>query len=350
MGTIGLILIGLVGLFLGGEVLVRGSVAVARKLGLSELVIGLTLVGFGTSMPELVTSLNAVETGATGIAVGNVVGSNIANILLVLGIAALIRPILTSPASLARDASVMIVLTGVFIALSYFDLFTRVTGIILVGALLAYIIISLVLDRRGGESAALHAEEGGAVSAPNSLPMGLIMSAAGIAGVIYGADFLVRGAVQMAQTVGLSETVVGLTIVAVGTSLPELATSVIAALRGRSDMAVGNVIGSNIFNLAGIIGVTAIMTPFSMLAPQPEAAPPISVDPETGNRIVIEQGMANLPILGWEHIGALILSVFLMVIFALTGKRIARWEGLVLLVGYALYMGMLFELVPTPFR
>ncbi|MEO0785269.1 MAG: calcium/sodium antiporter [Pseudomonadota bacterium] len=351
MMTYGLILFGLIGLALGGEVLVRGSVAVARRLGLSELIIGLTLVGFGTSMPELVTTLQAATQGATGIAVGNVVGSNIANILLVLGVAALLYPIITHPRALARDTIVMVLMTVVFCALVYFDLFSRPMGIALLVFLIVYLIASLILDKGGATPAGeLHKEEGESMGAPESLVLGLVMTVAGIAGVMLGARFLVQGAVALATQWGISETVIGLTIVAIGTSLPELATSTVAALRQRSDVAIGNVIGSNIFNISGIIGITAIVSPFSTLAPQGAATAPLAVDPETGMQTRVEQGVTELPIMGYEHIGALLLATFLLVWFSITGKRISRLEGLILLAAYGLYMGLLFDFVPTPFE
>ncbi len=349
MMTYGLILVGLIGLALGGEFLVRGSVAVARKLGLSELIIGLTLVGFGTSMPELVTTLQATSQGATGIAVGNVVGSNISNILLVLGVAALLYPILTNPRALARDSIVMVFVTIVFCALVYCNMFSRVTGIAMVLFLLAYMVATVILDRQAEAPAAqMHKEEGESMGAPDSFIIGLIMAVAGIAGVVLGARFLVQGAVTLATEWGISETVIGLTIVAIGTSLPELATSVVAALRQRSDVALGNVIGSNIFNLSGIIGVTAAITPFSMFAPKDAATAPLAVDPDTGLQTRVEQGVAELPILGFEHIGALLLATFLMVLFGITGHRFSRTEGVILLGTYAVYMGMLFDFIPTP--
>ena len=338
----GLIVIGLIALFVGGEALVRGSVAVARKLGLSELVIGLTLVGFGTSMPELVTTLQASSDGATGIAVGNVVGSNIANILLVLGLAALLHPILTNPRALARDTLVMVVVTLAFIGLVYFDEFTQLTGGLMVGGLILYVIASVILDKRPeAEPAQMHSEEADVMTVPPGLILGLLLALAGVAGVIIGARWLVTGAVQIAHDLGISETVIGLTIVAVGTSLPELATSAIAAVRGRADVALGNVIGSNIFNLSGIIGVTALVSPFSVIAREPAARSILDTRAEP-------QGMAELPIIGWEHIGALVLATVLLILFGLTGKRLSRWEGFVLLGGYVLYMGMLFQLVPSP--
>ncbi len=340
----GLIVIGLIALFLGGEALVRGSVAVARKLGLSELVIGLTLVGFGTSMPELVTTLQASSDGATGIAVGNVVGSNIANILLVLGLAALLHPILTNPRALARDTVVMVVVTLIFIVLLYKDMFTQLTGGLMVGGLIVYVIASVILDKRPeAEPAQMHSEEADVMTVPPGLILGLLLALIGVAGVIVGARWLVTGAVQVANDLGISETVIGLTIVAVGTSLPELATSAIAAVRGRADVALGNVIGSNIFNLSGIIGVTALVSPFSVIAKKPAARSILDTR-------AAPQGLTELPIIGWEHIGALVLATALLILFGLTGKRLSRWEGLVLLGGYVLYMGMLFEFIPTPFN
>ena len=333
---------GLALLFIGGEVLVRGSVGVARRLGVSELIIGLTLVGFGTSLPELVTSIRAIEQDAVGIAVGNVVGSNIANVLLVLGLAALIAPIVTQPSALARDTGFMILVTVAFAVLVWLDLFSRPVGIAMVGVLLAYVAFSFLLDRRGNTPAArLHADESAIIGGNDPLAMSLILAIAGMAGVVFGARFLVDGAIRLASAAGLSETVIGLSIVAVGTSLPELATSVISALRGKPDVALGNVIGSNIFNILGILGLAAIIKPFSVLASQPAASSILGTD-------VTPQGTVSLPIIGWEHIGALVLSVFLLVLFAFTGKRLARWEGLVLLAAYALYLGMVFDFVPTP--
>ncbi|MEM7768019.1 MAG: calcium/sodium antiporter [Pseudomonadota bacterium] len=334
---------GLILLFIGGETLVRGSVSVAKRLGVSELVIGLTLVGFGTSMPELVTSLRAVQQDAVGIAIGNVAGSNIANILLVLGVAALIRPIITQPAALMRDTLFMIGATILFAILVYTDQFTRVTGTIMVALLAFYIILSLLLDR-GGQTPAgeMHADGGKLMGGELGLLTGLGMALAGVAAVVFGARLLVDGGAGLATRMGISEAVIGLTIVAIGTSLPELATSAISAMRGKSDVALGNILGSNIFNVLGILGVTALVKPFSVLVEQPAATSILStnVDP---------QGSVALPILSWEDIGAVFLSVFLLVLFGLTGKKLARWEGAVLLGAYVLYLGMLAGAVPTPF-
>lgn len=337
----GLIIAGLVLLFVGGEILVRGSVGVARKFGVSELVIGAVLVGFGTSMPELVTSLRAVGQGAEGVAVGNVAGSNIANILLVLGVAALIRPIITRPSALARDMSVLVLATAAFAVIVYYDGFSRSTGLLLTIALLAYVGFTLYFDKRGDSNAAtMHAEEAEVVEADDPLPLALILTIGGIAGVIFGANFLVEGAVDLARSFHVSEAVIGLTIVAIGTSLPELATSVISAMKGKADVAVGNVIGSSIFNILAILGITALVKPFSVYGPPP-------VGPFDDPAAAAE--LSTAPMLSTGDMGALFLSVFLLILFACTGKKLARWEGGVMLLAYAVYMLMLFDLLPTPF-
>lgn len=339
---------GLVLLFMGGEALVRGSVGVARRLGVSELVIGLTLVGFGTSVPELVTSLQAVSEDAVGMSVGNVAGSNVANILLVLGVAALIRPIMTNPRALARDFSVMIGATLIFVALVYYDIFSREVGFGLVALLLLYIGASFVLDTGDeNEAGAMHAEEGELIETPDPLPIAFLLAIGGITGVVIGARFLVDGGINIAASFGVSETLIGLTIVAFGTSLPELATAAVSAFRGKSDVALGTVIGSNIFNILGIIGVTAIVHPFTL----GDGGPGLAASGYSAGDALAGAGdpLANSIGLTWTDISTLALSVFLVLIFAFTGKRLARWEGAVMLAGYLLYMGFLFGFVPTPF-
>jgi cation:H+ antiporter len=326
------VICGLLLLFIGGEALVRGSVSVARKLKISELVIGLTLVGFGTSVPELVTSLQAIERGAVGISVGNVVGSNIANILLVLALAALISPIIVNPQALRRDGAIMIAVTLILCAMMWFDQFSRIAGFGLVGLLIAYLAFSLMADTKPDSAAAeMHRAEGEIVQTQFGLVAGLLIAIAGLAGVVAGANLLVTGSVSIARSLGISETVIGLTIVAVGTSLPELATSVIAAIRKRADVAIGNIIGSNIFNILGILGITALVHPFSIRGD-------ISTDALAGGEPV--------SIISSIDAGALVLSAGLLILFAFTGKRISRWEGGVLLLGYMIYMGLTFDLIP----
>jgi len=324
---------GLLLLFFGGEALVRGSVSVARKLNISELVIGLTLVGFGTSVPELVTSLQAVDRGAVGIAVGNVVGSNIANIFLVLALAAIITPIIVHPSALARDGTIMIAATALLCALLWFDQFGRIAGIALVGLLIAYLAFSLIADqRRPSAPAELHAAEAESVDVHYGLVTGLLIAVAGLVGVVIGANLLVTGAVSFARSFGISETVIGLTIVAIGTSLPELATAIVAAYRKRADVALGNIIGSNIFNILGIVGITALVSPFSVRGD-------ITADAMAGN--------APVSIISSVDVGALVLSAGLLMLFAMTGRKLARWEGGVLLLGYIIYMGLTFNLFPA---
>jgi len=188
----------------------------------------------------------------------------------------------------------------------------------------------------------MHTEEGELMSGELGLVTGLLLAIGGVVAVVFGARFLVDGGSGLATDLGISEAVIGLTVVAVGTSLPELATSAISALRGKSDLALGNIIGSNIVNLLGILGVSALVQPFSVLVERPAATSILgtNVDP---------QGGVALPILSWQDMGALFLSVFLLILFGLTGRKIARWEGAVLLGAYLLYMGLLAGVVPTPF-
>lgn len=340
MMMIVLILAGLVLLFVGGEILVRGSVGVARRLGMSELLIGLTLVGFGTSMPELVTSVQALADGAVGISIGNVIGSNVANVLLVIGAACLLCPIVTNPRALARDGLVMVAATILFAVVIWFDGFTRATGLVFVAMLVVYLTVSVLLDRRKNSAAGhMHADEGEAVETHEPLWLSLALALGGIAGVVLGARFLVAGGSDLARAFGISETVIGLSIVAVGTSLPELVTSIMSALKGKADVALGNVIGSNIFNILGIMGVSAAIFPFTLIAPAaPDAGTPVDVG-------AMEYGeMTSLVTM--QDMGALALSVFLLIIFAYTGRKLARWEGFVLLLAYGVYMALSFGLLP----
>ncbi len=335
-----LILGGFVLLFAGGEALVRGSVGVARRFGVSQLVIGLTLVGFGTSLPELVTSLEALSMGAVGLSIGNVIGSNVANILLVLGVAALVAPILTSPRALARDGAVMLAVTLLFAALLWFDMFTRTVGIVLVGLLLFYLVLSVALDRRGDSAAAdMHQDEAEEFTSDDPLWLSSLLAIGGIVGVVVGAHFLISGGTDAARLLGVSETVIGISILAIGTSLPELVTSIMAARKGKADVALGNIIGSNIFNILGIIGISTIVFPFSVSGATVDGSAPLEV------AAMSFEALGSL--VTWTDMGALALSVFLLGLFAYTGRKLARWEGAILLSGYILYLGLRFDLVPA---
>lgn len=247
-------------LIAGGEALVRGAVSVAARLGVSPLLIGLTLVGFGTSTPELVTSLQAALNDLPGIAVGNVVGSNIANVLLILGAAAVIAPLGLAQVGFRRDGTALVLATGLCLAVVLYGFANRALGLALVLGLLVYLVAAYLTDRSSGPDADAAADQ--TPDMPLWVALGLAVG--GIAVTIMGARVAVDAAVQVALVWGLSETVVGLTIVAVGTSLPELVASVMAALRRESALAFGNVIGSNIYNILGILGVTALVQPLAV--------------------------------------------------------------------------------------
>lgn len=249
---------GLVGLLLGGTLLVQGAVSIAARLGVSPLLIGVVLVGFGTSTPELLTSLTAALTGAPGIATGNVVGSNIANILLILGLTALVRPALLDRQMMMLDGAAMVLVTLTAVPMLLSGTVGRIDGAILCAALAAYLIIRL---RKGGEAA-----DDVDLDAPTPLLRASVVFVSGLGVTLISAHMLVLGAVGFARLLDISEAIIGVTIVAVGTSLPELVTSLIAARKGQSDLAIGNILGSNIFNISGILGLTALVHPLEVPA------------------------------------------------------------------------------------
>ncbi len=258
---------GLLGLLIGGELVVRGAVATATRLGLSPLLIGLTIVAFGTSAPEIVTSVEAALAGAPAIAVGNIVGSNIANILLVLGLCALVRPMLIHRSSFRRDAYAVVIATLVGTALLFIGYLDRPMGITLLVLLVAYLLYAYHQERRSkrrsSSLATAEAEAMGSGETPR-IWLSLLITVGGLALIVFGAHLLVDGAVGIARALGISESTIGATVVAIGTSLPEIVTSLVAALRGQSGVAIGNVMGSNIFNIIGVLGTTAIAVPFEV--------------------------------------------------------------------------------------
>ena len=307
---------GLALLLAGGEVLVRGSVGVATRLGVSPLVIGLTLVGFGTSTPELVASLQAALIGSPGIAVGNIVGSNIANILLILGLSAVILPLVTTRKAFERDGAVMIGASLLLVGVALVGSLGRIAGVAFIGLLIGYTVYTYIAERGGGASARMHEAEAAEVAPKKmALPLGLLLTVGGIVGVVSGASLLVGASVGIARAAGLSETVIGLTLVAIGTSLPELVTSVMAAVRRHGDVAFGNVVGSNIFNILGIGGITAVVSP-----------------------IEVPAQIAVLDI--WVMLAAAVA----LVIFAVTNWRVSRTEGVIFLALYVAYLAA--QLIP----
>lgn len=258
------VIAGLVLLVLAGDALVRGSVNLSLRLGIPPLIVGLTVVAFGTSAPELLVSVSAILDGVPGIALGNVVGSNIANILLVLGVPAMITTIHSSTLGVSRGFITMLAATALFIVLCFMGPITWWHAAILLVGLALMILDNIRSARAARTAASVDDLEGADLSAPWWKIIAFLL--AGIIGLPLGADFLVEGAANIARIFGISETVIGLTLVAVGTSLPELATSVIAAFKKQADVAMGNVIGSNVFNLLGIIGVAGFVGPIPVPA------------------------------------------------------------------------------------
>lgn len=305
---------GLVLLTIGAEILIRGATALARQFGVSELLIGLTLVGFGTSTPELVSSVQAALAGSPGVAVGNVVGSNIVNILFILGLSAAIAPFAVDQKAFRRDGFVCLAATLAAIGVSMTGEFGRIAGAAFLAAITAYIAYAFVSERRHPESPLTeqHLADAAKVQGPKIIWLDVIMALGGLALLVAGARFLVTGSINIAAALGISETIIGLTVVAVGTSLPELVTSVMAALRGKSGLALGNVVGSNIYNIFGILGVTAVI--------HPVAAPAEIVAFDN-----------------WVMLGATLL----MMIFVMTKSRLSRAEGVLLAVVYVIYVGWL---------
>ena len=250
---------GLIGLFFGGEALVRGSVGIARRMAIPPLLIGLTVVGFGTSTPELLVSVDAAWRGVPDIALGNIVGSNIANILLIIGLSALIWPIKVMGVTLRRDTAVMMAAALVLLPIFAMGQMGRLSGLVLMAGLVAYLVWAY--RHPGATVAGATAAEDEGVPAPASALVSVLWIVGGLVGLMVGARLLVDGAVAIARSYGISEAFIGLTIVAVGTSLPELATSLIAAFHRQSEIAIGNIVGSNIFNVLGILGATALIAP-----------------------------------------------------------------------------------------
>lgn len=300
-----LIVGGLALLVLGGDLLVRGAVNLALKLGMTPLVVGLTVVAFGTSAPELLVSLSAALKGSSGIAMGNVVGSNIANVLVILGVTALVSVIVTKGHDLRESWAMMIGATILVIAVAFTGEIGRIEGMILLLALAAVLWRQLTTGRADATEL-----EGAKLGAGWGMIIAWLV--AGLVLLPLGANLLVGGATEIARAFGISETVIGLTLVAIGTSLPELAASVASAVKGRADMALGNVVGSNIFNLLAILGITALVAP-------------LSVPPE----------MMRLDM--WVMLG----SALLLAPFLFRGIAVTRPVGALFVTGYAAYVWVL---------
>lgn len=323
-----LLISGFVLLVLGGEALVRGAASLGKTVGLSSLIIGLTVVAFATSAPELAVSMGAVLSGSPGLAVGNVVGSNIANILFVMGLTAVFGALLVKVQLIKADIPIMIGFSLLALLLAFDGGFSLVDGVILLGLLVVYLVGTVWYARRRarqGDDPQLGVEGildqgAGRLTATlrattlRATTVDLLLIGLGVVMLVIGAHFLVRSATAIASALGVSDLIIGLTVVAVGTSLPELATSVIAAVRGERDMAVGNLVGSNIFNIGAVLGLTSIVSPTG-----------VGVDSAAVN--------FDLPVM--------VAVALVLLPLAFTGQAIARWEGFVLTGMYMAYVAYL---------
>jgi cation:H+ antiporter len=316
---------GFVLLIVGGELLVRGAGRLAGTLGISPLVVGLTVVAFATSTPELAVSADAALSGHPGLAVGNVVGSNIANILLILGLTAVVAPLVAKSRIVRVDIPIMVGFSVVLLVVALDGTISPLDGLLLFGGMVAYVVATVVVSRKqgvdtvdraaaatnppadgGGAGARSTSSDGGR---SHSVPGSSALVILGVAMLVVGARLLVDAASELAGAWGMSDLVIGLTVVAIGTSLPELATSLVAAYRGERDMAVGNIVGSNVFNIGAVLSITSFITPIEV------AAGAIRFDLP----IMLAVAVALLPI-------------------AFTGMAIRRWEGLLFVAFYAAYI------------
>lgn len=307
----GQIVIGLVLLVLGGELLVRGAASLAATFRISPLVIGLTVVAFGTSAPELGVSLKAALSGNDAVAVGNVIGSNIINVLFVLGSAAVVAPLVVNSSLIRKDVPLMIAASLAVWWMASDGKIERTEGIVLFVSLLVYLFHAVTGSRRESKASMEEFEDYAAnVTSKRDIAVNLLLFVAGLAMLGYGANLLVEGATSIATDLGVSKLVVGLTVVAIGTSLPEVVTSVVASYRGQRDIAVGNVVGSNLFNLLCVLGLTASVSPKAI----PVSANAIQFD----FPVMVAVALVCFPIF-------------------LTGHTVRRWEGILFLFYYLMY-------------
>lgn len=307
------LVLGLVSLFAGAEGLIRGASALALKVGIPPIVVGLTVVAFGTSSPELVVSLKAAFLGNSSISLGNVIGSNIANIALILGISALIKPLDVHATVIRREIPIMIGVSLLLILLLLDGKLGFIDGLILVLGIVIYSVLNIVMARKE-KSIEVENEFREGLKSRLNVPVSIIMIIGGLGFMILGANLFVTSAITIAKIIGVSDAIIGLTIVAVGTSLPELITSVVAAYKNESDIAIGNVVGSNIFNILGILGVTALI---------------ISVN---SNGIT------------YVDFGVMLFAALILLPLSKSGFKISRIEGMFLISGYIFYI---YYILPT---
>jgi cation:H+ antiporter len=311
-----LFLAGLAALVVGAELLVRGASKLALSFGISPLVVGLTIVAFGTSAPEVAVSVGAVLDGKTDIAIGNVVGSNIFNVLFILGISALITPLVVNIQLIRQEVPIMIGASLLLLAFGLDGKLSFLDGSILFGLMLAYTGFLVVQSRRETQAAkdeyADEVKPAEAGAWDSKLPVQLALIVAGLAALVLGSEWLVTASIAFAKSMGVSDLVIGLTIVAAGTSMPEVATSIMAAVKGERDIAVGNVVGSNTFNILGCLGISSLVSGDAGL---PMASSLMAFD----IWVMLAVALACLPVF-------------------MTGREIARWEGGVFVAYYAAYV------------
>jgi cation:H+ antiporter len=308
---------GLVFLIAGAEIMIRGASRMASALGVSPLIVGLTVVAFGTSSPELAISIKSAFAGQAGIAVGNVIGSNIFNILFILGLSSLISPLVVSQQLVRLEVPLLIMFSFITLLMALDGQISRVEGAFLFISLLGYIGFLIRQSRRESREVQAEYSEAYEQEAPTGASQYLLniaMMAAGLWGLVQGSRWLVDSAIVLARYLGLSELIIGLTVIAIGTSLPEVVTSIIAGVRGERDIAVGNVVGSNLFNILGVLGLTSIVAPAGIEVTQAAVAFDLPV--------MVAAAIACLPVF-------------------FSGKTIERWEGILFLgyyVAYTLYL------------
>ena len=319
MLTLGMFLAGLVALVAGAELLVRGASKLALSFGISPLVVGLTIVAFGTSAPEVAVSVGAVLGGRTDIAIGNVVGSNIFNVLFILGLSAIITPLVVNIQLIRQEVPIMVGASLLLLALTLDGGLSMLESALLFGLLLAYTVFLVRQSRAETQAAqdefAAEAKPAAPGAWDSRLPVQLALIAAGLGLLVLGSQWLVDAAVVFAKALGVSDLVIGLTIVAAGTSMPEVATSITAAIKGERDIAVGNVVGSNTFNILGCLGLSGLFT--------------------GSGGLVMSPALLNFDIWVMIAVALACLPMFL------TGREIARWEGAVFLGYYAAYVAYL---------
>ncbi len=315
-----LFLAGLLALVLGANLLVRGASKLALSFGISPLVVGLTIVAFGTSAPEVAVSVGAVLNGQTDIAIGNVVGSNIFNVLFILGVSALITPLVVNVQLIRQEVPIMIGASLLLLALGLDGRLGLLDSLLLMGLLVAYTVFLVLQSRRETQAARDEFAQENQPAAPGAwdsrLPAQLALIAVGLVLLVYGSEWLVTAAVSFAKAMGVSDLVIGLTVVAAGTSMPEVATSITAAIKGERDIAVGNVVGSNTFNILGCLGVSGL----------------VSGSLPGGAGLLMAPALLSFDIWVMLAVALACLPVFM------SGREIARWEGGVFLLYYVAYV------------